>query len=318
MDTIVLQPDYPYNKIDSCSSSHNKAHFMCATKGTKMKITIIYPSDFFDIKKVDPDYLYEYQEAVKFPEIQIVFYNYDDFVSEAPLRLYPGQLEPGLGIYRGWMLQTEKYRQLYEALLDRGVTLINQPEQYQHAHEFPYAYPVIKDYTPKTIVCPNDQPINWDQVRAELPRFMIKDFVKSVKGTEFPVMFDNTYSNQELDQYVKRFIELRGQLFTGGIVLKEFVDLKSSGGKTNEYRAFYLDGQLLTMSKNSNQNSDVRVPELLLQSLPSLKSRFYTVDFAELADGGWTVIETGDGQVSGLSPGQYVFKFYEQLIKCCQ
>ena len=39
------------------------------------------------------------------------------------------------------------------------------------------------------------------------------------------------------------------------------------------------------------------------------------MDFAELADGSWIVVETGDGQVSGLSPGQYVFKFYEELLR---
>ena len=31
-----------------------------------MKITILYPADYFDIKKVDTDYRQEYEEAVKF------------------------------------------------------------------------------------------------------------------------------------------------------------------------------------------------------------------------------------------------------------
>ena len=30
-----------------------------------MKITILYPADYFDIKKVDADYRQEYEEAVK-------------------------------------------------------------------------------------------------------------------------------------------------------------------------------------------------------------------------------------------------------------
>ena len=37
-----------------------------------MKITILYPADYFDIKKVDTDYRQEYEEAVKFPEFQAV------------------------------------------------------------------------------------------------------------------------------------------------------------------------------------------------------------------------------------------------------
>ena len=51
----------------------------------------------------------------------------------------------------------------------------------------------------------------------------------------------------------------------------------------------------------------------LVNAIPVLDSRFYTVDFAELENGSWTVIETGDGQVSGLSPNQDVFRFYDEI-----
>ena len=46
-----------------------------------MKITILYPADYFDIRKVDADYRQEYEAAVKFPEFQAVLYNYDNFVA---------------------------------------------------------------------------------------------------------------------------------------------------------------------------------------------------------------------------------------------
>ena len=45
----------------------------------------------------------------------------------------------------------------------------------------------------------------------------------------------------------------------------------------------------------------------------NLDSVFYTVDFAELSDGSWKVIETGDGGVSGLSDGQDAGAFYRSL-----
>ena len=144
---------------------------------------------------------------------------------------------------------------------------------------------------------------------------MMKDYVKSVKGSDFPVYFDHTYTDEEMDRYAAEFIRLRDRLFVKGIVLKEFVDLKKTDHATNEYRAFYLYGKRITLSKNSNQKRDVPVPEAFAGQLPRLNSNFYTVDFAELADGSWIVVETGDGQVSGLSPGQYVFKFYEELLR---
>ena len=59
------------------------------------RCTILYPADFFDLKKVDEDYEYEYREAVQFPEFQILFYNYDEFAAGGKLRFYPGDFEGG-------------------------------------------------------------------------------------------------------------------------------------------------------------------------------------------------------------------------------
>jgi hypothetical protein len=280
----------------------------------KDTIIILYPSDFFDIKKVDPDYQYEYIEAVKFPELQIVFYNYDEFSAGGKLKIYPSEVEKGLCIYRGWMLQPEKYRELYLLLRENGLNLINTPEEYENCHEFPNSYPLIRDFTPGIRAFKKGEVIDWDQLKREYKRFFMKDYVKSVKGTDFPAYFDASYSNEFLNEYVEKFIEMRGSLFVKGIVLKEFVELKKNGEVTNEYRGFYLDGSLLTLSRNSNQTEGNSVPQELLNSLPVLKSRFYTVDFAELDNDQWIVIETGDGQVSGLPPGQFVFKYYEELL----
>ena len=283
-----------------------------------MRYTILYPADFFNIKAVDPDYEYEYREAIKFPEFQILFYDYDTFTAGGKLNLYPTHPEGGLCIYRGWMLQSDKYQELYASLQEQGLTLINTPAEYESCHEFPNSYPLIKGYTPKTKFFKADEKINWDDIKSAFRRFMIKDYVKSVKGMDFPAFFDDSYSSDEMDRFVARFIEMRGNLFVKGIVLKEYVVLKQNAGVTNEYRAFFLDGKRLSLSKNSNQQTGNTVPEQLVNNLPRLKSRFYTVDFAELENGEWIVIETGDGQVSGLSPGQYVFKYYEELLELLQ
>ena len=279
-----------------------------------MKYTLLYPADFFDIKKVDPDYEDEYREAVTFPEFRILFYNYDEFTAGNKLKIYPAVTDGGLCIYRGWMLQTERYRELYQALQAQGLTLINSPEEYENCHEFPNSYPLIKEYTPKMLSFRAGESIDWETVRSRLDRFMIKDYVKSVKGSDFPAFFDCSYSSCEMDEYIDRFIEMRGDLFVKGIVLKEYVDLKQSAGITNEYRLFILNGKRLSLSRNSNQQTGDPVPEQMISSLPVLKSRFYTVDFAECSNGDWIVIETGDGQVSGLSPGQDVRDYYEGLL----
>ena len=111
--------------------------------------------------------------------------------------------------------------------------------------------------------------------------FMVNDYVKSVKGTRFPVSFHTPVSQERMDGIVKEFDKLRGDLFTVGIVCKEYVDLAHYGGATNEWRAFYLDGNLLNVCRNSNQPTNVaKPPEELVLACSNLGSPYYTVDFA--------------------------------------
>ncbi len=57
-------------------------------------------------------------------------------------------------------------------------------------------------------------------------------------------------------------------------------------------------------------------PMELLEKYRELNSPYYTVDYAELEDGAWKVIECGDGQVSGLSDGQDYEAYFRALYYC--
>ena len=117
-----------------------------------------------------------------------------------------------------------------------------------------------------------------------------------------------------MDEIVEEFAWLRGDLFTGGIVCKEYVDLARYGSATNEWRAFYLGGGLLNVCRNSDQPTiAAKPPEGLVSACSNLGSPYYTVDFAECIDGSWTVVETGDGQVSGLATVQDPVIYYQVL-----
>lgn len=280
-----------------------------------MDINVLFPCDFFDKKQVENDYKEECLQATKCG-FSVILYDYDTFVQEGILRIYADVLREGLCLYRGWMLPLRQYKTLYASLLGKGVTLINSPSEYENCHLFPKAYPQLVALTPQILVYETTREIDWDVVKQKYPRFMVKDFVKSVKGSGFPPFFDASYSNDQLDRFMEEFKELRGDLFTGGIVIKAFVDLAIENATTNEYRGFYLYNQLLTLSRNTNQPETAPcVPEDILAKVPKLESNFYTVDFAELANGQWIVIETGDGQVSGLSPAQDIAQYYQQLSR---
>src|SRR5690349_6071824 len=50
------------------------------------------------------------------------------------VRRLPERPEPVLAAYRGWMVTPSQFRVLHDALAARNIRLINDPEQYRHAH----------------------------------------------------------------------------------------------------------------------------------------------------------------------------------------
>lgn len=277
-----------------------------------MKYPVLFPSSYFDIKKVDEEYESELEYLNKI-HAPYAFFNYDGFTSGEKLKLYSNNLQKGTYIYRGWMMQSEVYENFYKELAKYGIQLINSPLQYRTCHEFPYSYPVIKNFTPEILTFPTGKAVDWNLVKTTFDKFIIKDYVKSIKGYDFPLYFDSGYANAELDTYLSKFIDLRGDMFSSGIVVKNFVNLKKYGEQTNEYRIFYLNGKPLFIFSHCRNIDAISPSDEYIQSIPILKSNFYTIDIAEIEDGSWTIIESGDGQVSGLPRYEDADVFYEHL-----
>ena len=275
---------------------------------------ILFPSSFFSLKKVDEDLQEEYDAAKDTGLFNIVFFDYEKWFDEGRLVLSEIPDEPLYAIHRGWMMKPEVYDRFYEQLMQNNIKLITTPKEYAQMHVFPNVYPMVKEDTARMTVFPLHAQIPIEEVKKQFDRFLVKDYVKSVKGTEFPKYFDRTVTQEDFDNWMDVFYKYRGDLLTGGICIKEYLDLKQYGDKTNEYRVFYLRNEPITVSKNSGQ--DLAVPEppkALIDKYKDLPSNFYTVDYAELSDGSWKIIEAGDGSVSGLSEGQDYGAFYRAL-----
>lgn len=266
-----------------------------------MNISVLYPTGFGSTK-VEPDYEFESDIAKKL-SIPSALFNYDEFLMGDKLRLFGNldEIKGSIVIYRGWMMNPAEYQKLYDILEKSGIKLINSPAEYCNCHMFPYTYARLKDYTPKTLSFKEGDTIDWNRVRTEFDRFIVKDFVKSVKGFGFPEYLTNDMSDEKLDEHISKFKQLRGDLYTGGIVLKQYMELDKVNNHTHEFRAFYMNGQLLTVYHNSgNLEDEIMIDFFKTKEFSNLDSHFYTVDFARLKNGTYVVIETGDGQVSGL------------------
>ena len=288
--------------------------------------TVVFPSDYFNPEAVDPDLQAEYDAVLENEALTPVLFSYEAWFERGKLALSDASLEflkqgsssifekAKGAVYRGWMMKPEQYARFYEELRKHNIFLMTLPEEYSALHLFPNVYAQVREDSARIQTFPLHTHIDIADVLESFPRFMVKDYVKSVKGTEFPSFFDENVTQEEFDRWMEVFYKYRGDLLTGGICIKEYLDLKRYGGKTNEHRAFYANGETISLSPNSGQGTlALKPPQEFVNKYKNLGSPFYTVDYAELADGSWRVIETGDGGVSGLSDGQDAGAFFRAL-----
>ena len=280
------------------------------------RATILFPGSYWAKTEVDDELKPEGDAALATGELDVAVFDYEGFHEGGELKLTSRTPDPRLPIiYRGWMMLPDEYARFNDALSTMGFLPFVSPSAYESLHLFPNSYKAVSADSPGLLAYEGTE-VNAEEVNASFGRFMMKDWVKSVKGTSFPSCIETPISQDELDGLISEFVRLRGSLFTKGIVIKEYVDLMRRGGKTNEWRAFYLDGKQLTLNRNSDQAASApRPPKRMVARHANLPSPFYTVDYAELEDGSWTILETGDGQVSGIACSQGPDVFYRLLAE---
>ena len=286
---------------------------------------ILFPNEPFNRKQVDSAFMEEFQIAM-ISGIKTYFFDHEELIDNDKFITDMPRDEKCALIYRGWMLKPEQYSKLYHKILERTngyVTLINSPAQYENLHCFPKIYEDIKNFTPKIVLLNKwDSVFDIQVVKREIDfDFFIKDHVKSIKTDKGVERLSKQILPIHLYSKVCTFIRERGNLFTNGIVFKEFVDLRKTDESTHECRAFFLYGQLIDLSFNSGIELPISkrfIPPMEfvknIGNILSDKSNFFTVDFGFLEKNRWMVLETGDGGVSGLAPSCSIIGFYSNLI----
>ena len=278
-----------------------------------MITNILFPSAILNKDIVDGSLKSEYEAAVA-TGFDVAIFDNGEWFDNDRLILQNKYSEMRKVIYCGFMMPDDKYKIFYEELKKNNIELINDYNEYRFMHIFPKAYEFIKDDTAKILTFPLHEKIDVNEIKKHFKKFMVKDFVKSVKGTDFPKYFDENIDQEEFDKWMEKFYCYRGKLLTGGICIKEYLELKRYDGKVNEFRVFYANGEVVSVSRNSGQpNYSNTVPSVKIDKYRHLNSNYYTVDYAELIDGRFVVIEVGDGQVSGLSDNQDYVNYFRTL-----
>lgn len=293
---------------------------------------IIFCDSVIDRKAVEPIYEEEFR-AAKAAGHQTFLISHEALIDEEnPHKatvFIRTQASNTPALYRGWMMRPAAYKQFYQALLGKNIELINDPSQYKHCHYFPESYPLIKDFTPRSVSLSANDTHDPNRLFHEIWQFgdsplIIKDYVKSLKHYWDEACYISSAADREqVKAVVGKFLELTGDSLNEGLVIREFVPLKqltkhSKSGMplAVEYRVFFYQGNLLAVYpywEEGEYEEEIVVPQKFVTVAKTIQSNFFTMDIAQNKMGQWIIIELGDGQVAGLPDRAIPDAFYKLL-----
>ena len=271
----------------------------------------IFCADPLNERNAEPDFAGELPEAraAGFTPILLNHDALDHDIDPAEALRKSRITEPGRAVYRGWMLRSEAYRALSDALLARGVKLVTTPAAYDACHHAPRSYDALKSFMPKTVWTPLDELDDPKAIGGALAQFggsavIIKDWVKSQAAgywTEACFIPDAADTDHAF-RVIERFRELQADSLVGGIVFKSYVPLIPRGEPAYEHRAFVVGGRAVGCWPRSDAAGKHDGPpvELMTEVAARAPSPFASADFGVDDVGRWWLLEVGDGQVSGL------------------
>lgn len=297
---------------------------------------LLFPADYWNA--LAPDVAYEVEvEAASKVHLDFSLVKSDALIEQQnigrAIRRVESAAAKEIAVYRGWMLKPQVYEQLYEALAAKNLLLINSPAAYKYCHYLPASYPLIQAMTPKSVWLQTNAAVPMEQIMALLKPFgerpvIVKDYVKSRKHEWNEACYIPSAADREaVQRVVARFLQLQGEDLNEGLVFREFVEFepltthsKSEMPLVKEFRLFVLDGQIISTTPyweegDYGQGTSEEPPLAQFSHVvQSIQSRFFSMDVARKRDGGWNIVELGDGQVAGLPGRMGVDAFYQTLV----
>ncbi len=294
---------------------------------------VLFSGDPFHPRQADEAYAGEAAAAerrgIAWSPLNFEALVYEQDASQAVKRVPPAGGEDGTTVYRGWMLTGPQYGALSKALAARRVRLVNTPAEYEFCHTLPGWYGCLEGETPRTVWTEASEDLSLPHLMDCLRPFgtgpvIVKDWVKSRKHEWYEACFIPSAGDEAaVGRVVQRFLELQGDDLNVGLVFREFVPLepltthaRSGMPLAREFRLFFLDGELLLATRYWDEGDypDEALPlDDFTRLAKRVQSRFFTMDVAKKADGGWIVVELGDAQVAELPPHADAEAFYGLL-----
>ncbi|MEU4562380.1 ATP-grasp domain-containing protein [Actinoplanes sp. NPDC023936] len=261
---------------------------------------LLVPADVLRPRRPDEHFAVE-ADAARAAGIDVAVIDHDaltrgDDADRAVSRV-PGGSD---AVYRGWMLRSEQYAAMADALAARGVSLRTSPQQYRQAHELPGWYDAVRPHTPESVWTAGDSRTQFAQACAKLGAgpAVLRDWTKSMKHHWQEAAFiPDVADNDAAWRVAARMRELRDDDFTGGFVIRRFEAFTGA-----EVRTWWVRGdcRLITAHPDTAEHPPPAHLDVtaVSASIRALRLPFVTADLTPHQDGRWRLVEIGDGQVS--------------------
>lgn len=247
-------------------------------------------------------------------------------------------------IYRGWIIKPSYYKEMCEVA--KG-PLLNNVDNYLSSYDFPKWYSAFStDDTPSSVIYTAEEvrELGLSEISLRVSEYVfrrryvrikqsqaliVKDFLKSRKHEWFDACFiKDAYVPSETFRVLQNFFKLQGRDFYGGLVFRDFLNLKKLGQhpKTGmplpvEFRTFFINQKPIITTRY--WQNDIEYPEEI-KSPPQdwleyigkkLLSPFVALDIAQSDDDKWWVIEVNDGGSAGYPEHLDPKDFYKLLFQ---
>lgn len=230
----------------------------------------------------------------------------------APVRALAVRARPELAVWVGTIPEEATYRALHGGLRERGVRMVNDPEQHLAAMEFDRAYPRLGDLTPRTVVVTRPEQAAEAARAVGLPAF-VKGAVLSRKhlGWRHCVAATVDELGERIAALLRSPYHSRGRVLVRELVrLRHHTVAATDVPVAREYRVFLHRGEPLAHGYYwpyfhefvaLRPDEEAAVLDLAREAAARVPTPLLSLDIGQLEGGRWTVIETGDPQFSGLS-----------------